>query len=344
METSDKDEKLKDLEFSLTEELDPSKRAANDSKKQNVQKQEKPSSTILEMSEEEIAMAAMDQVINQNDPTFSEELSALKEGIVDADVQIDGSVDAGDGATADELPPPHSVEVPVTVAPEVVLSKRAKLINFFKRFGQIFSEEIIGIVELVSYVLSNFKGIFKTIISSIKKIFSEFSRMQWFLVIGFILCVTAMGYVLKKGPIVFTQLSQQQFMGTYDLVADEIVSFSIKDDLRLFKDPADDFDFIVQFKRMIVNIKPSGFSTRNPMATFVLFLEGSNRETSVELKDRESTIKDLCQRVAESLTYDEFISAEGKVRFKTALRKEINEILNQGRLRAVYFDTIIIKP
>ncbi len=104
------------------------------------------------------------------------------------------------------------------------------------------------------------------------------------------------------------------------------------------------FEDVVLLRKVVVNIKRSENSGTTPMVAYELYVQGSNQDVAVEVKERERDLRDSAARVAEEFTYDQLSSAEGKNRFKVVLRKELNSKLERGRIVGLYFKTFIIKP
>ncbi|WP_413288729.1 flagellar basal body-associated protein FliL [Bdellovibrio sp. HCB337] len=101
---------------------------------------------------------------------------------------------------------------------------------------------------------------------------------------------------------------------------------------------------IMSLPKMVVNIRPSPSSGPNPMAAMEFFLEGLSPEAIVEVKDRESEIRDLFQRTIEEMSYAELESTEGKQQLTEKLRQSLNINLTKGKIRRVFFKEVVIKP
>ncbi len=101
---------------------------------------------------------------------------------------------------------------------------------------------------------------------------------------------------------------------------------------------------IVLIPRMVVNLKKSAHSGDNPMGAFEFYLEGMVSEVVIEVKDRETEIRDRMQRVVEEFTFDMAESPEGKRFICERLKKDINGILTTGKLKKVWLKTVIVKP
>jgi flagellar basal body-associated protein FliL len=80
------------------------------------------------------------------------------------------------------------------------------------------------------------------------------------------------------------------------------------------------------------------------MGAFEFYLEGEDSEVIVEVKDREVEIRDRMQRTLEEFTFDQAADADGKKMIVDKLKKEINQSLSTGKIRKIWFKTVVIKP
>ena len=290
-----------------------------------------PQSPSESAGADEISMENLDQLLGESDPTFSAAMQELGENLSDADVQISSS--------------------PARPAPEegakshrFLRGPLAKIPLILSRLRPLLQKMVLRSKESSVVALHESLGQAQEIRSVSTAVLKQYKGRDWKIIALFCFTLLLMGFAYTVVQPILDQWLKGDFFGNYNKVADQIVELGPQMKMQSFRDPLEEFNFIVQYERMVVNLKPSLNSTSNPMATFVIYAEGTSRDTAVELKDRQMEIRDICQRVAEGLTYDEFVSAEGKRRFKNLVRKEVNEILNAGRLRAIYFDTVIVKP
>jgi len=101
-------------------------------------------------------------------------------------------------------------------------------------------------------------------------------------------------------------------------------------------------EYHVLLKKAIVNLRRDDTSGPNPMGVFELYLGVDSQDTAIEVKHRELEILDIVQRAIENFSYTEVNSVVGKIRVKSAVRDRVNEILNQGRVFQVYYNTVVI--
>ena len=158
-----------------------------------------------------------------------------------------------------------------------------------------------------------------------------------------LVCIILLGYLLSQFGQIFPN-PKESLITSLDVVANKVVSYEEGIEMEDFNSPLRHQDNTVLFKRFIVSIKRSQQSGTNPMMFFDMYFEGTSNDTAIEMKDREKEVRDRVQRTAEKITFDEIESVEGKKKLKLNIRKDLNAILNNGRVRAVYFRTIIIKP
>ena len=80
------------------------------------------------------------------------------------------------------------------------------------------------------------------------------------------------------------------------------------------------------------------------MGMFEFFVELDSKDTAIEIKSREKELLDILQRTIEGESYNVLQGESGKIRLKSLIRSELNEVLNQGWVKEVYFSNIVLKP
>lgn len=101
---------------------------------------------------------------------------------------------------------------------------------------------------------------------------------------------------------------------------------------------------IMSIPRMISNIKKSSRSGLNPMIALEFYFEGTTPEGVVEIKDRDYEIKDRISRLLEESTFDQLDTVEGKQVLLEKVKRDINQVLTKGKVRRVFYKSIILKP
>ena len=157
--------------------------------------------------------------------------------------------------------------------------------------------------------------------------------------------------VLGTGAFIFFAATKPLLPQTNDLFiltledsADSVNTYDPATESEAFYDSSRASQNIIALQKIVVNIKRSSQSGPNPMGAFEFYIEGNSPDVMVEVKDREYEVKDLFQRNAEEMSFDQMESADGKQLLLEKLRREVNRILTKGRVRKVFFKTAILKP
>ena len=135
---------------------------------------------------------------------------------------------------------------------------------------------------------------------------------------------------------------QSDFLDSFADVADQKFVFADDEPMDDFSDPLMHPEHVVLINRMMVNLRTEGAG--NPMGLFEFYIEASTQEGAIELKDREVEVRDTLARTLEQFPYEELVTADGKAKLKVILRKNLNEFATKGRIRRVFFKTIVLKP
>jgi flagellar basal body-associated protein FliL len=153
--------------------------------------------------------------------------------------------------------------------------------------------------------------------------------------VGFAYRALTHGWIFDKQPLFVRSLQEW---------SSEAVKFYPAQDMEPFFDSARVAQNLFALKRVVVNIRASESSGPNPMAAFEIFLEGNSIEVIVEVKDRESEIRDRIQRIIEEMTYDQLNLPDGKQTLIEKLRRDVNKLVTLGQIRKIYLKTVVIKP
>lgn len=304
---------------------------------------EKPDSTEAEVNLDDI-----DQLIRAEDPEFEKslkEVSAVENAGVDL---ADSSIEIEDellSEKAEELSEPAK-------KPGIFQRWRVALIEKGERTRKWLRE-----IPRNAWPFSKrlVVGMLKGGIGLVKKVvhgFSEFidylyhmSGLEKLIVLAIIALSVAIFQFVKftlAGKVI--PLVPDIYLRSYEDVADHVYTFGNDEPFQDFFNAVNEPHFFVSLDKMVVNLRRSESSTENPMGAFKFFLEGSSQEVAVEIKMREREIRDLIQRRLEQSTYDLLRMPEGKMYIKAAIRQEVNGILNEGQVRRVLIDSIILKP
>lgn len=296
------------------------------------------------------AVDKIDEILEIEDPAFTAELKEL----------------AAIGAEPTEVEVAPDSEIESTVArekAELATRGRKKIFVFLikrpmrrlKQFG-FFLKSIVtwlkvsGKPMLISGAKSGFastKHGLGYVFGKLKAVFSAFGalpRKSKLLVVGVaVLGGLAVGMTLVAYRGNFLPSLEKNFLVNLSTVATE--KFEIPKDAKWvdLNDPMLHPEHIVLVERIIANLKPPGDGS-NPMALIDLYLEAGTQESAIELKDRDSESRDVISRTLEQMTYDELITDAGKTKLKIFIRKNLNDNLTSGRIRRVFFKSIVLKP
>jgi flagellar basal body-associated protein FliL len=136
---------------------------------------------------------------------------------------------------------------------------------------------------------------------------------------------------------------ETNFLTSFAKVADSSYTYEKSDSMEDFDSPLRHPEYVVSTDKLVVNL-----SSRNPghhaMGLFEFFIEAGTQEAAIELNDRQKEVVDILGRSLERMNYEDLTTADGKTKAKVMLRKEVNTILTKGRVRKVFFKTIVLKP
>lgn len=158
--------------------------------------------------------------------------------------------------------------------------------------------------------------------------------------------------LLGAGSIAVTALTlkgqllpdlQRSFLVSFESVADRAFKIEEKDTWENFNDPLLHPEHIVLIERIIANLAREE-NGANPMALIDIYIEAGSHPGAVEIKDREGEARDVIGRTLEKMRYDDLVTVNGKNKLKVFLRKDLNAFMTQGRVRRIYFKSIILKP
>jgi flagellar basal body-associated protein FliL len=176
---------------------------------------------------------------------------------------------------------------------------------------------------------------------------SHLPRVSKLLLFGVLLlaaCLVAVVRVTLHGS--FLPDFHPTFLSSFGPVANRSFTYEADAPMEELQNPLLHPESVVLIDRIVVNLKHQGSSSSsaNPMGMFEFYVETASRDAAVELKVRDIEAKDLISRTLEQMVYEELITDPGKLKLKIILRKNLNELLTKGRVRKVYFKTVVLKP
>ncbi len=181
----------------------------------------------------------------------------------------------------------------------------------------------------------------KTILDTKAKILA-FGITGWMKVLGGI-AIAALTVVIYKTAPHWNSLWQLPYLSSFEGVADKKFNISSDNEIIRYDNDLLSPQHVVLINKIVVNIRSTERSTDNPMVAFDLYVRTDTEQAAVEIKEREKQLQDHLQRFCESLHYDQIQTEEGKTLWKNRMRRELNLVLNTGRVKEVFFKTLLIK-
>lgn len=176
-----------------------------------------------------------------------------------------------------------------------------------------------------------------------KKTITHFGLLGWMKVFTCI-AIAGLTYTVYKTAPQWKELWSLPYLSSLEGIADH--KFNYSSDSKIIRYDNDLLlpQYTVLINKIVVNIRPGKLSTKNPMIAFDLYVRTDNEEASIEIKKREKQFQDHIQRFCEGLNYDQIMTEEGKQTWKNRMKRELNLILNTGRVKDIFFKTLLIKP
>lgn len=304
---------------------------------------------LIETLPEEINAEQLDKVLAEEDPEFLHQMS---------DLSSDKSLSASEPAEEDENEA-FQIEKELWQTGKSWQQKISKkfpylVFVFFKikrltrRMGDHLSSLKIWIVNLAEVLKVFLKKGYKYGIAKIKtaiQSFKSLSAIQKIVLFTTIVGLVGVGYMLKlsftKGII---PKDSPLYIQNLEDKADQVFS-TTDSELESFYDNLRGAGNTIFIQKIVVNLKIiEKLNHVNPMGAFDFYIQGITPEVAVEIKDRESEIRDRMQRVAEEFSFEQLDTVSGKKELTEKLKTEINNILTTGRIKKIYIKTIILKP
>lgn len=327
-------------------------------------------------SDDVFSLEDLDKIIEEEDPEFAESLDeiASNDELNSADIESLDVSEAEEIIEEEEEKQPsklhtkiiqpikgkiNKVVAPIKKVTALIAKPFKKPISFFKEYiknkKQAIRNRIILMwsdfkVFLKQGLPDRLKYLKKVLTEKIKKIilwilsFKELSLKKKITSILLIPAVLATTYlvVLTLQKQWLPMIYQPLFVG-FHTQATTSYEYKIDDFVELFKHFPQK-EFAVELPKIVFNLRRLPTSGPTPMGTYQIYVVLDSQDTAIEVKDREREIMSIMRSVSEGFTYEDLNTNKGKKRLQSALRFEINEILNQGRIKQVYFKIIIIKP
>lgn len=176
-------------------------------------------------------------------------------------------------------------------------------------------------------------------------------RYRYMPVLGKLMVLATLALAVGTSAFIYISLTRGVFRGETNLfttslesVADEVYDVNPEDEREPFYDNLRMGNHLFLVPKIVVNLKRTSKSSQTPMGAFEFYIEGTNQDVLIEIKDREVELRDLMYRTLEDFTFEQADSPEGKELICEKLRKEVNLVLTQGKIRKFWIKTAIAKP
>lgn len=296
-----------------------------------------------------LSLEQLDSMILSEAPDFADELKEMKSLPSDGSIDLD-VVDTGQTFIPDENPWKDPIGVRKLLV--MVLPFLPKLWEFqYTFFAKIYMRRMrlkVFLREAGPKTLQALKSGGKASANFTKGRLAAFKVLSWPLKIV-ALSLILLG--LLTAVFVYRSMTRGVLPGDQEYLIASLEEWSVnsykydpESEMDSFYDSPRTIQNIMSLPKMIVNLRPSQGSGPNPMAAMEFFMEGLSPEAIVEVKDRETEIRDLFQRTIEEMSYGELDTVEGKQLLTEKLRQTLNMNLTKGKIRRVFIKELVLKP
>jgi flagellar basal body-associated protein FliL len=310
---------------------------------------QRPTKDQAEEQESDLSLEQLDSMILSAAPDFADDLKDMKSLPSDGSIDLD-VIDTGQTFPLDENPWMNPIGIRKFLV--MLLPFLPRLWDFQYRF---FSNLYLYrtrfqtfLRELGPRTLQGLKSAGKIGADVSKQKIVAFKGLTWPLKIV-AMCLILLGlftvvFVYRSMTRGVLPGDQEYLIASLEEWAGHTYKYDPEVEMDSFYDSPRTIQNIMSLPKMIVNIHTSKGSGPNPMAAMEFFLEGLSPEAIVEVKDRETEIRDLFQRTLEEMSYSDLDSTEGKQQLTEKLRQTLNMNLTKGKIRRVFIKELVLKP
>ncbi|MBK9293161.1 MAG: flagellar basal body-associated FliL family protein [Oligoflexia bacterium] len=191
--------------------------------------------------------------------------------------------------------------------------------------------------QVLTETLGAFNSVLQVRVNLVKEFFEyigDYEKKTYLKVIILFLMLTGFYYLLKDITLNDRDnINKDPFLKTFDEVAQ--TKTEIQPPTQEGKEIPEN---VIRLSRVVSNLRAQS-KRRSPMAAVELYIQTTEREAAIEIKLREKEVKDIIARTLEQFSYTELDSLEGKDKLKLKLSLAINKILNNGRIKEIYFNS-----
>jgi flagellar basal body-associated protein FliL len=307
-------------------------------------------------SDEEVAqaLAQIDEILDLEDPQFTAELRTMKIDPAAVPAELEPlNVDEVLRASKLDKSSKKLPNLKKALSPEArglqagltQLKKRRERAKAFLHRLRTSAPEMAkeGLQALGRGLIGGLKAILASL-GRLQKKFSALPRQGKMALAGILILAIAIYFVVRtvaQGN--YMPSLETRFLTSFGKVADHSYEYDDNEPMEDFNSPLRHPEYVVLLDKVVVNLKPTSGSSTNPMGMFEFYVEAGSQEAAVEINDREKEVLDVVQRTLENMPYEELITIDGKSKIKLILRKNLNSFLTRGRVRKVFFKTIVLK-
>lgn len=292
----------------------------------------------------------IDEILEKEDPEFTQGLQTIKAQVTDTSVEIESLVPVEDGLQTDSSSRPGG-----PANSSVKESWIGKFLNYLRRVQSGLRQKAsakwkqarIALrtlpKEFAMYAFVQLKVLLRQVGRGISWLFAlPFYQKLGFLLLFGLLWVT-MWLVQKNLGGSWLPSFQEAFLSNHETVADEILVVE-PGEMVLLREALPQPEFQVLLEKMVVNFKRRPGVAENPMGTFEIFVGVDSHDAAVEVRARQRELLDDVSRALEGLTYPEVSGPLGVEKIKMAVKEAVSQAITQGTVHNVYLKMSIIKP
>lgn len=216
--------------------------------------------------------------------------------------------------------------------------------RFFGRINQFFSYIFgDGRRKATAWLIEKLKWVKEQLVRFYKFVKALSWKGRVFIVTFVGLCVVLIKFFYAIVGAQFLPTFNDPEVVSIDHHATEEYEFEPRHGYEAFDSPLRNPEYVVLLRRVTVNLRNTRWR-KGAIGVMQFYLQASNQEVAVEIKNREPEVLDHVQRVIEAMTYEELTHPEGKAIIKSEIRKVVNRSLSKGRVKKVFLKKMILKP
>lgn len=292
---------------------------------------------------DEAKLNEIDKELMSLDPQLSNDMASITNVVIEnSDLEIESLDPAVSSVEDEELSSKKIWLVKLIPFYPKIKSKFRSGTRILKT--KIFHFFTYQIPEFLSSIISVVKVFFANRKKNITEFFSLPVKSKILFLLFFIFFIGGLSFLYYFWKVSPLSKQTEIFLTNFENLSSETITFDFKKDMEPFFHNFRLSQNIFTTERLVVNLRPSPNSGPNPMAAVELFLSGTSSDVVVEIKDREAEMKDVILRTIEDFTFDDIVSQQGKQNLTEKISRALNSVLTKGKVKAVYYKSVIFKP